>query len=150
MPQSYCKICTHLVFSTKYREARIDKFIEVHLFKYLSGICKNLDCPPINVGGYVDHVHLLFLLNKKMTLIKIVEEIKKSSSKWIKTNGELYRDFYWQDGYGAFSVSPQNIKMVSNYISNQEQHHKTNAYKKEFIELLDNSGIDYDNRFIWD
>jgi putative transposase len=150
MPQSLCKICTHIVFSTKHRQPFIDKSIEIELFKYLAGICNNLECLPINVGGYIDHVHILCLLSKKITVIKLLEEIKKSSSKWMKTNGDRYKNFYWQDGYGAFSVNNDDIHIVSKYILNQEQHHNTKSFKNEFRELLDRYGIEYDEKYVWD
>jgi putative transposase len=150
MPQSLCKICTHIVFSTKHHQPFIDKSIETELFKFLAGICKNLECLPINVGGYIDHVHILCLLSKKITVIKLLEEIKKSSSKWMKTKGDRYKNFYWQDGYGAFSVNNDDIHIVSKYILNQEQHHKSKSFKNEFRELLDRYGIEYDEKYVWD
>ena len=147
---TYTQIIYQIVFSTKNRQALIDKPIENELFKYLSGICKNQECVPINVGGYVNHVHILCLLSKKITVIKLLEELKKSSSKWVKTKGDHYNNFYWQDGYGAFSVSNQDIPIVSKYITNQEQHHKSISFETEFIELLNKYGIDYDERYLWD
>ena len=150
MPQSLCKICIHIVFSTKNRKCLIDKSIETELFKYLSGICKNLECLPINVGGHLNHVHILCFLSKKITVIKLLEEIKKSSSKWVKTKGERYKEFYWQDGYGSFSVNNQDISIVSKYIANQEQHHKAKSFQDEYRELLDRYQIEYDERYLWD
>lgn len=89
--------------------------IKEELFNYLGGVCKNLECNPIQVGGYRDHIHILCLLSKKITLVKLLEEVKSASSKWIKTKGEKFSDFYWQSGYGAFSVNPTEIEVVTNY-----------------------------------
>jgi len=112
MAQSLVKNYIHIVFSTKHRYPFIDKTIENELFNYLGGVCKNLECQPIIVGGHADHVHILCLLSKKITLAKLLEEVKSHSSKWIKTKSENYRNFYWQDGYGAFSVNPKEVDVV--------------------------------------
>jgi len=87
----------------------IDDAIKNELFQYLGGICKQLECNPLRVGGHKDHVHVLCLLSKKIALMKLLEELKKSSSKWVKSKGKTYSGFYWQNGYGAFSVR-KNIK----------------------------------------
>lgn len=119
MPQSLTKIYVHVVFSTKNRSNLIDKSIEKSLFEYIGGICKGLGCNPLLVGGHRNHVHILCLLSKKVTQIKLLEEIKKQSSKWIKSKGEAYRNFYWQDGYGIFSVNPSEVDIVIQYIQEQ-------------------------------
>jgi putative transposase len=115
MPQSLVKNYMHIVFSTKHREALIYSSVEAELHKYLGGICNNLECQPIMIGGYVDHIHILCLLSKKLALIKVLEELKSHSSKWIKTKDEKLKNFYWQDGYGAFSVNPTEIEVVTEY-----------------------------------
>lgn len=106
MPQSLCKIYVHLIFSTKYRQPIIDDEIKKSLWKYMGCICKEVGCNPVQIGGYYDHIHILCVLSKNIALVKLVEEVKKRSSKWIKTNGIRYSNFYWQDGYGVFSVNP--------------------------------------------
>lgn len=106
MPQSLIKNYIHIIYSTKNRMPLIDENIEDELHFYIGGICKNLQCNPIVVGGYKDHVHILCLLSKKIALMKLLEEIKSHSSKWIKTKGKAYDGFYWQSGYGAFSINP--------------------------------------------
>ena len=116
MGQSLNKIYVHLVFSTKHRNPLITDSIQEELFCYLGGICKGLECNPIQVGGYRDHVHILCLLSKKIALMKLVEEVKSHSSKWIKTKGSEFENFYWQNGYGAFSVNPTEIEVVKNYV----------------------------------
>ena len=102
MSQSLIKIYVHIVFSTKYRRSLIDDEISNELFNYIGGICKNLECYPLQVGGYRNHVHSLVNLSKKIAVMDLLEEMKKNSSKWIKTKGSRYKNFYWQGGYAAF------------------------------------------------
>src|SRR6478735_10620569 len=106
MGQSLVKNYMHIVFSTKNREPLIHSSIEAELHSYLAGICNDLECQVLKIGGYDDHVHVLCMLSKKIALMKLVEELKSHSSKRIKTKGKEYAYFYWQDGYGAFSVNP--------------------------------------------
>jgi len=120
------------------------------LFSYIGGICKNLECNPIQVGGEKDHVHILCLLSKKIALMDLIEKIKSNSSKWIKTKGIEFENFYWQSGYGAFSVNPSEIDIVRNYIENQEDHHKKITFKEEFLKFLKQYKINYDERYVWD
>ncbi|MDZ7720400.1 MAG: IS200/IS605 family transposase [Balneolaceae bacterium] len=150
MPQSLSKVYTHIIFSTKHRVKLIDKQIEPHLYNYLGGICKNFECNPVQIGGHKNHVHLLCLLSRKISQMKLVQELKQNSSKWIKSKGEKYKDFYWQEGYGIFSVSPKNVDKVSDYIRDQESHHKHLSFKDEFRMFLDKYGMDYDERYVWD
>ncbi len=104
MPQSLSKVYVHIIFSTKNRQNLIDDRIENSLYEYLGGICKGLECNPLKVGGHKNHVHLLCLLSRKVAQMKLLEELKKQSSKWIKTKDQAYSNFYWQDGYGIFSI----------------------------------------------
>lgn len=140
----------HLVFSTKYRANLITSEIEIPLHKYITGICQNLDCPVIQINGVADHVHILLMLSKNITLAKIVEEIKKNSSKWVKHQFTGYDNFYWQTGYGAFSVSPRHVETVTNYIARQKEHHKVKTYQEEFTHFLNSYNLEYDERYIWD
>ncbi len=116
------------MFSTKYRQPLIQQSVESELYSYLGGICNKLGCQVIKVGGFTDHIHILCLLSKKTTLVKLLEELKSHSSKWIKTKGEAYSNFYWQGGYGAFSVNPSDVETVINYSANQ----KSIIVKKHF------------------
>ncbi|MDO9185027.1 MAG: IS200/IS605 family transposase [Bacteroidia bacterium] len=150
MSQSLTKIYTHLVFSTKYRESVLHKEVQTELYSYLGGICKNLECFPIKIGGYTDHIHILCLLSKKIAVMKLLEEVKKNSSKWIKTKGEEFAGFHWQDGYGAFSVNPSEIDIVVRYIENQEEHHKKVSFQDEYRAFLKKYKVDYDERYVWD
>jgi len=150
MPQSLVKNYLHITFGTKNRIHFIDDEIENELFRYLGGICKNLECNPIIVGGYKNHIHILCLLSRKIALMKLIEELKSHSSKWIKTKGNQYKKFYWQNGYGGFSVNPKQLNVVKNYILNQKEHHKNKTFKEEYLELLIKNKIDYDERYVWD
>jgi REP element-mobilizing transposase RayT len=150
MPQSLSKVYVHITFSTKYRHPLIDTEIEEELWAYLGGICKTLECNPVRVGGYNNHVHICCLLSKKITQMKLLEEIKKESSKWIKTKGKKYENFYWQDGYGIFSVNPSQIEIVTKYIKNQHEHHKKQTFEKELLAFFKKYNMEYDERYLWD
>jgi REP element-mobilizing transposase RayT len=139
-----------MTFSTKDRYPFIDDYIKQDLWSYLGGICKGLECNPVQIGGYNDHVHILCLLSKKITQIKLLEEVKKESSKWIKTKDARYNNFYWQRGYGIFSVNPSEIEIVVDYIKNQAEHHKKGTFKEEFLAFLKKYNVEYDERYIWD
>lgn len=128
----------------------IDKSVETELYNYMGGICKQLGCNPVVVGGYKNHVHILCLLSRKIAAMKLIQEIKQSSSKWIKSKGNQYANFYWQDGYGIFSVSQSQVDQVARYIKNQEAHHQTKNFKKEFLMLLNRYNIEYDEGYLWD
>lgn len=144
MGQSLVKNYLHIVFSTKYREPIIQESVENELYSYLGGICNNLECTTIKIGGYTDHVHILCMLSKKIALMKLVEEVKPHSSKWIKIKDLAYRNFYWQNGYGAFSVNPSEVDVVINYIANQKQHHQKKNFQDEFRGFLNKYNVEYD------
>lgn len=149
MGQSLVRNYIHIVFSTKYREHLIDQEIEKELHSYLGGICNKLDCQVIIVGGYTNHIHILCMLSKKIALMKLIEDIKSNSSKWIKSKGEKYANFYWQDGYGAFSVNPAEIDVVIKYIENQKVHHSKKTFQKEYEAFLQKYNVEYDERYVW-
>ncbi len=150
MSQSLTRLFTHIIFSTKCRVPMIDDTIEDELFSYLGGISKELECNPIQVGGYRDHVHILCNLSKKIALMKLLEEVKKGSSTWIKTKGEAYSNFYWQGGYAAFSVNPRGVDRVVEYIKNQRAHHQATSFQNECRTLFSKYKIEYDERYVWD
>ena len=150
MGQTLVKNYVHIVFSTKRREPMIQPYFEEELFAYIGGICKSLECNPIQIGGYSDHIHVLCLLSKKIALMKLVEEIKSHSSKWVKTKGSDLQNFYWQNGYGAFSVNPSDLETVKNYIENQKQHHSKKDFRKEYIEYLEKYQMEYEEKYFLD
>ena len=150
MGQSLVKNYIYIVFSTKYRQPLIQQSVESELYSYLGGICNKLDCQVIKVGGFNDHIHILCMLSKKISLMKLLEELKSHSSSWIKTKGEAYTNFYWQDGYGAFSVNPAEVEIVINYIANQKEHHSKKTFQDEYKTFLKKYEVEYDERYVWD
>jgi REP element-mobilizing transposase RayT len=149
VPQSLARNLIHLVFSTKNREPHIVPEIRDRLFAYLAGALGALRCPAVAVGGVADHVHILFVLARTVPLCEAVEEAKSGSSKWAKGNGGP-AGFYWQAGYGAFSVSPQNQAQVVGYIAHQERHHAGTTFQDELRGMLTQAGIEWDERYVWD
>jgi len=149
MGQSLVKNYLHITFSTKYRQKLISEPIESELFKYIGGICNELDCQPLIVGGYEDHVHILCMLSKKMALMKLLEEVKSHSSKWAKSLCKELENFYWQDGYGAFSVNPSELKKVINYIAHQRRHHQQISFQDEYRKCLKEYDVEYDEKYVW-
>ncbi len=148
MGQSLSQLYVHLTFGTKERYPFISEQIEPELHSYMSGILKNKECSALKINSVPDHIHILFRLSKNYALAKVVEDVKKQSSKWLKTKG--IKGFTWQIGYGAFSVSSSVLDKVKKYILNQKQHHKTMTYKEEieaFIKEYDI--IEYDSTYFW-
>jgi putative transposase len=150
MPQSLSKNYVHIVFSTKYRQPFITDDIEDALFAYLGAMCKDMDCPPIKIGGYRDHVHILCLLSRKIAMMDLLEEIKAHSSKWMKTQGPALKNFYWQDGYAAFSVNPMGVDVVIRYIENQKKHHQKIKFQDEMRNFFKKYKIEFNERYVWD
>lgn len=150
MGQSLTAVYLHIVFSTKFRQPLIVPGVEDALNKYLGGICNSLECTPVRIGGYTDHVHILCLLSRKITIAKLVMEIKSNSSRWIKTIDSSYCNFFWQDGYGAFSVSKSAVPRTIDYIARQKQHHQKQGFQTEFIHFLTSHDISYDEKYIWE
>ncbi|MCD8092097.1 MAG: IS200/IS605 family transposase [Bacteroides sp.] len=148
MSQSLSKNYIHLTFSTKYRKDSIKKDDLPHVFSYISGILEHIGCQPIIVGGITNHIHLLCNLNKNISLAKMVEEVKRSSSKWIKSQGSFYECFAWQEGYGAFSVSQSKVKVVNSYIQNQEEHHKKMSFMDELKMFLKEYEVEYNEEYV--
>ncbi|HEX9943262.1 MAG TPA: IS200/IS605 family transposase [Thermoanaerobaculia bacterium] len=150
MPQSLSRILVHLVFSTKHRAAVLTPEIRAELHPYLAVVLRGHECPPLQVGGVEDHVHLLFGLSRTRTVAQVVETVKTSSSKWIKTKGKDFAEFHWQAGYGAFSVSQSNATATIRYIQNQPEHHRKVTFQDEYRKFLKRYQIDYDERYVWD
>ena len=150
MSQSLAKNLLHLVYSTKHRTPWIPAAIRPRLFAYQAGVFKEWDSPALLIGGVEDHVHALFSLSKNHALKKIVEEVKKASSKWMKTDGTGNAEFYWQNGYAAFSVSQSSVPTVKHYIANQDEHHRRMTFQDELRLLLKRHEIEFDERYVWD
>jgi len=149
MGQSLSQLYIHLVFGTSKRYPFINEDIEKSLHMYLSGILKNLESPVLKINSVPDHIHILFRLSKNYPLFKVVEELKKQSSKWMKEKG--INGFSWQIGYGAFSVSSSRVDQVTRYIVKQKEHHKVKTFKEEVEEIMMAYSLtEYDNKYFWD
>jgi putative transposase len=150
MPQSFTKLYAHLIFSTKNRQPFLDEEIQPRVHGYLATIVRSIDSPYVVVGGVADHVHILFDMGKMHAPVEFVERVKRESSKFVKTLGPRYSRFYWQRGYGMFSVSPIHLADVEEYVRTQQAHHEKKTFQEEYREFLDRYGIEYDERYVWD
>jgi REP element-mobilizing transposase RayT len=150
MPQSLANILLHVIFSTKNRSPFIDPEIEGELFPYLASICRACGSPSHAIGGTENHVHIACSLSRTLTVSKLLEEIKRNSSKWIKTKGAQFRSFAWQNGYGAFSIGESQLVNLKGYIARQREHHRVKTFQEEFREFLTRYQIQYDERYVWD
>ena len=151
MPQSLAQIYLHLVFSTKERRPFLqDKDFRQRTHAYLAAICNGHGSTCLVVGGVEDHVHVLCRLSRTHSVSETVKELKRSSSLWIKRESPQVAAFHWQDGYGAFSVSPSHIEALKRYIGDQEAHHRRESFQDEFRRLLNKYGVEFDERYVWD
>jgi REP element-mobilizing transposase RayT len=150
MPQSFQSIPIHLIWSTKNRLPFINDDIEEELYKYMASIFRNYNSPSIIINGYKNHVHVLAYLSRIITIAKLMEEVKRESSKWIKTKGLRFEKFYWQVGYAAFGVGRNQLKIIINYIRNQKDHHRAKSFEEEYIDFLKRYSIDYNEGYMWD
>ncbi len=148
MPQSLANILIHAIWSTKERRPLISDGVREGLHGYLAGILKNLESPALIINSVADHVHVLCQLSKNLAACKLIEEVKKGSSKWMKDNG--VGEFAWQSGYGVFSVSQSNVEAVREYIQGQPEHHKKRDFKDEFREFCKRYNVAVDERYVWD
>ena len=140
----------HLIFSTKNREPVLTPAVRAELFPYLAVVLANDGCPSLRVGGVADHVHLLFGLSRTRSLAEVVENVKTSSSKWVKGRDPTLAHFHWQAGYGTFSVGPSDADDVVEYIVRQDEHHRTTTFQEEFRAFLGRHEVAFDERYEWD
>jgi len=151
MSQSLTKLYIHLVFGTKYREPFIKPEWEDQLHAYMAGILQNMGCFVIKVNSATNHVHILFGMSKNLPLAKVVEQVKKNSSKWVKEIDPESQMFKWQGGYAAFSVNSHGVEIVKRYIENQKVHHKQTSFKEEVEDQVKEYDInEYDEKYFWD
>ena len=150
MAQSLANVLLHLIYSTKGRRRLIRPAVEAELHRYLAGTCRDLGCPAHDIGGTDDHVHVFFSLSRTITIAKFVEEVKKSSSRWVKKQGREYWDFAWQGGYGVFSIGQSGFDGLRRYIRDQKERHKTVSFQDEFRALCRKYGVEIDERYVWD
>ena len=149
MAQSLSKLFVHIIFHIGDKSCIIRAQEKKELFAYMGSIIKDNESIPILINGVEDHVHVLCIMSKNIALAKLVEEIKRHSSRWIKTKDIHYIRFAWQGGYGGFSVSPSLHDKTKHYIENQEEHHKKMTFKEEYILFLNEYGIDYNENYLW-
>ena len=148
MPSTYLSLHYHLIFSTKERRLLIADPWRDRLHTYLGGTVHTLGGVPQAVGGTADHVHMLVGLRATHCLADVLREIKRPSSQWVhETLGVA--EFAWQEGYGAFTVSASGIVAVKRYILRQQEHHQKKTFQEEYVELLQRSGVEYDERYLW-
>ena len=150
MSQSLSQLHVHIIFHVKYNSPKIEKTTRKDLFSYIASIIKDNESTPIIVNGIEDHVHILCILSKNIALSKLVEEVKRHSSRWIKTQNSGYKNFAWQGGYAGFSVSPSVHAKTRKYIENQEEHHKKRSFQDEYTLFLKEYGIEYNDKYLWE
>ena len=149
MSQSLSKLYIHATFHIKYTSVPIRKQDFSTLFAYMGQVLKSLDCIPIQIGGVEDHIHILCIMSKNIALAKLMEDVKRHSSRWIKTIDPYYEGFAWQGGYGCFSVSQSVVERTIKYIANQENHHKKRSFKNEYLAFLKEYGVEYNETYLF-
>ena len=150
MPQSLSLIIVHIIFSTRDRFPSLDPSIRPRLHAYLATVARNSKCEGYRVGGTRDHVHLAVRLSRTMAIANLVEELKTSSSKWLKMLRPELRRFAWQRGYGAFSVGREELEDLLTYVANQEEHHRVRTFQEEYLDFLKKYGVQHDEQYLWD
>lgn len=150
MPQSLSNILIHLIWSTKDRHPWLTPGIREKTHAFLAGAVRQMDCEAYRVGGVADHVHLAVRLSRTLSVADLVKEVKTASSKWLKEQDASFTGFYWQQGYGAFSVGMSQKETLLHYIDTQEEHHRTRTFQEEYRDFLQEYGIEYDERYVWD
>jgi putative transposase len=148
MPSTHLSLYYHIIFSTKSRRASIRESWQERLHCYLGGVLRGLKAVSEGIGGSADHVHVLASLRAIHCLADVIRDLKSSSSKWVH---EVIGDplFGWQDGYGAFTVGRSQIETLKQYIRGQKEHHRRKTFQEEYLDLLRESGIEFDERFLW-
>ena len=150
MPQSLARLDIHLIFSTKNRQSVLHDAVRDSLHRYMATVLQNYGCPPLLINSVPDHVHILFELARTVSVSDAVEEVKKTSSKWIKTQDEKFALFAWQAGYGAFAVSESNVAAVRKHITDQQQHHRKKSFQEEYRAFLKRHRVSFDEKYVWD
>jgi REP element-mobilizing transposase RayT len=150
MPQSLARLHVHLVFSTKHRALLLHDGIRDDLHRYLARVLQTIGCPPVLINSVADHVHTLFELGRTAAVSSVVEEVKTTSSRWIKTQGDEFAEFRWQAGYGAFAVSASAVPAVREYIAGQREHHQAQSFLDEYRATAQEHGRPLDERYAWD
>ena len=148
MPQSYTNLLYHLIFSTKNRRPLITPACQVRLYDYIGGAIRRQGGIALAINGTADHVHLLAKLRPDKAVSDVLRDLKANASGWLHEVFPASQDFSWQNGYGAFTVSASQVRRVSEYISNQEAHHRRYSFRDELIALLKANGVEFDERYV--
>jgi putative transposase len=147
MPHTYTNLLVHIVFATKERYRFIKPEFEQRLYEYIGGAIRGMKGICLEIGGDEEHVHILAKLKPTLNVSVFLEELKPSVTKWARPI--IHPKFEWQDGYGAFSVGESQVPSVRRYIQNQKEHHKTQTFDEEFMEMLGSAGIEFEERYLW-
>lgn len=150
MSQSLSQVILHIIFSTKEREPWLDADVRPRVHAYLATISRDLGGHAFRIGGIADHVHVVTTLPRTVSQSELVEQLKKTSSKWMKTLARKFAGFYWQRGYAAFSVSKSQLEAVIDYVEHQETHHRQRTFQEEYREFLHKHAVEFDERYVWD
>jgi len=150
MPQSLSLVVIHLIFSTKDRRPFLEPDTRPKLHAYLATVARNTGCECYRVGGVADHVHLAIRLSRTLTIADLVENLKTSTSQWLKAQAPGFAAFSWQRGYGCFSVGPADLDSLCVYIDNQEKHHLARTFQDELRMFLKKYGVEFDEAYVWD
>lgn len=149
MAQSLSKLYVHLIFHVKDNTCLIKPEEESELYAYIGGIIKQSGSIPIIINGTEDHIHILCVMSKNIALSALLEDIKRNSSRWIKSKDPYYRNFAWQGGYAGFSVSQSKVDVVKEYIKSQKEHHKKSSFQEEYVRFLNEYGVEYNELYLW-
>lgn len=149
MANTYSQLYYHIVWAVRNRRSVITQNFKEQLHKYITGIVTNQGQKVMIINSHLDHIHLYISCNTSVRLDELMKEVKEHSTKFINLNELVKGKFYWQSGYGAFSVSKWNSDMIVNYIKNQETHHLNKSFREEYIELLNENGVEFDERYIF-
>ena len=149
MSKSYTNLLYHIVFSTKERQPIITADYQSRLYDYIGGVIRGQGGISLGINGMEDYVHVLAKLRPDKALSDVLRDLKSNASAWMRDVFPAIKDFSWQNGYGAFTVSASQVAKVQDYISRQEEHHRKRTFKDEFVRLLRVNGIDYDERYLW-
>ena len=149
MAHTYVSTYIHYVFSTKHRQKIIKPELEERLWPYMGGIARENKMKALAIGGIEDHLHLFLSLPSTLSISKAIQLIKGGSSTWVSKTFQEFKDFQWQEGYGAFSISQSHIDRTIHYINNQKEHHKKKTFKEEYLAILKKHGIEYDEQYLW-
>jgi len=150
MAQSLAQLWAHIIFSTKQRYPFLTPEVRPELHAYAATVLRTAGSPAAIINSTADHIHILCVLSKNSSVADLVQEVKTSTSKWIKTKGGILKKFQWQAGYGVFSVSPSLVPAVKRYIADQEKHHRRMTFEDEFRRVLVKCGVEYDERYVFD